>query len=584
MDKSASHAVSHLPEFLEREQSASLTDEFRQEMQHYVNESLFFFNRYVLGFSDLDEMVHGASCIFTHEVMRTPYGMGLLEDPRGYFKSSCSTIGCSLHMVWSDPVAGTPYKGCNTRIVIASAKRENATNFLRMITWFVHENKFLRFLRPELYATGSEHVSKSTKQLSVKRSMGFPEPTWDTVGAESGAASRHCDGGFMDDLIHEKNYKSPTEVANAIEFAKYSSQLTGIEQSSRMFTGNQWDLYDLNNTYLKSAEVKDDIQIFSRGGTACSYCFLGRENVRAPDGTLLEHVHEKKIFPLLPMKAHAGGPMTFADLAKERRILGTRIYMAQIENETLDASILDFQLNWLNYFAIWHDDDMNPYVIFNEWPAIVPGSPEDGRKFIKRTIPLRDLRIYELVDPGLSERSTKARTAILTVGCERNGKRIFLLDCWAKAINVENVPDMIIKKYLQWKPFKIAIESVAAQRLIGSTVRRIAATEHHVRINESTIHPCFTGNAQKDDRIRASLGPIFEAGQFFIQRDMADFIDEYRKFPRSQLKDILDALSFIAQVWRTPSHFTPEEREKRKQHHRLSLMRRRLSRDSVTNY
>lgn len=585
MDERAGTLVDkHAKSFLDGKESEGSIEDFRGQLQHYVNESLFFFNKYILGFAELDEKVHGASCGFVQGVLVTPNGLGLFEDPRGYYKSSSSTIGGGLHMVYSDPIALTPYQGCNSRLIIASAKRENAMNFLRLVRYFYETTTLLRFLRPELYPGKGEFVTKGTKQLSVKRTKGFTQPTWDTIGAESGAASRHCNAAFLDDLIHEKNYKSVTEVASAIEFSRYSGQLTSIERGARLFTGNSWDMFDLNNTYLKSAEIRNDIEIFSRSGTACKYCFLGREVKRDKEGAMAEHIHDAKIWPLLPQKAHGGGPETFEGLKKERRLLGSRIYMAQIENETLDPSILDFQMQWLNYYQLEYDDDGKPWVVYWETPAITEGVPEMGRKFLQVKAPVSSMRLFELTDPGLSEKSAEARTANLIVGCSRSSKKIFVLDCWAKAINVEHVPDIIVKKYIEWKPYRIGIESIAAQRLIGPTVRRIAATEYNIRIADGVIIPCYTGRTAKEDRIRGALAPIFEAGHVYIRRDMHDFIDEYRKFPRGRYMDIMDAFSWIAQLWKTPSHFTPEEREKRKRRHALSLMRRRMGRDKVTNY
>lgn len=577
MESGRSITPDRINEFAKGTQSASLDEEFRLEVQSFVNASLFFFCKYILGFLELDEKVHGASCGFTQKVLQTPDGFGLLEDPRGHFKSSTSTIGGGLHPVFSDPIPRTPYKGCNTRVLIASAKRENATNFLRLIRWFYDENRLLKWLRPELYPLPGELVTKSTKQLTVKRTMGFAEPTWDTVGAESGAASRHCDIVFCDDLIHEKNYRSQVEVEAAIEFAKYSGQLTGIERGTRMFVGNSWDLYDLNNSYLKGWDLRDDISIFSRGGEACKKCWLGRDISWGHDGYFKEHVHEGKVWPLLPQKAHGAGPMTWEDLRKERNRLGPRIYAAQILNETLDPSILDFQIEWLNLYDIAFDDLGKRYVLYWETPAMVESVPQDGRKFIQVRKDIEDLQRFMLVDPNFEEKSSGSRTAILIVGMEKQTKRIFILDCFAKAMNIEDIPDLMVKKYKEWHPYRIGVEAVAAQRLIGSTFRRIAATEHNIRIPEGVIVPCFAGRNIKPERIRARLTPIFSAGQVYIQKRFHDFIDEYRKFPRGQYMDILDALSYITEVWKIPSHYTPEQRDKRKRRRRFDRMRRRAA-------
>jgi hypothetical protein len=567
--------------------SPSVEEEVRQELLDSISASLFFFCKYIMGFAELHETIHGVACDFVQDVLRTPNGLGLLEDPRGHFKSSIATIAGPLHLVISNVVKLTPYQGANTRIGIVSSKKEHACNFLRLIRWQLDNNALLRWLRPEIFPEAKDKAQNwSTKTITLRRTEGFTQPTFDTLGAESGAASKHYNVCFFDDLIHEKNYKSITEVENAIEIARLSRELTGIESGTRLFVGNSWDMFDLNNSYLKGEELRGIIKIFSRSGTACKRCYLGRP--LTPEGALEEHVHEQPVFPLLPMKGHGGGPMTFADLESIKKQLGTRIYMAQLENETLDPSILDFSMEWLRYFTMEADEHGKRYIQYiKATPKIeggVFGTSDGPRDFETVRIPLENLDVYELVDPGLSDKSEGARTAIVTVAAMRSGPSIFVLDPWAQAIDASKVTDMIIRKYKEWRPRKIGIEGVAYQRVLGPTIRRVAAAEYHININEDKVIMCKTGRQDKDERIRGALAPLFENRHVYIQRHHASFIDEYRKFPRGVYKDILDAFSFITQVWRNISHLSDEEKKRRRDRAKLRYMRRMHNADPVTKY
>ena len=118
--------------------SESATEIISESDQEYMSgakakvgsSSLFYFDKYILGYDKMEEQPHREMC----EMVDNPKGKKkkLILEPRGTFKSSCVTIGYALQQIVNNP---------DIRILIDSNKFENSEKFLREIKTHIEGNE-----------------------------------------------------------------------------------------------------------------------------------------------------------------------------------------------------------------------------------------------------------------------------------------------------------------------------------------------------------------------------------------------------------------------------------------------------------
>ena len=113
-------------------------------------EDLYYFDKYILGYKDMEEVPHRELCDFMynnrpHIEKEGPEGLikyngldrKLIMEPRGSFKSSVITCGYSLYNLVLNP---------DLRILIASEKLHIAQKFLSEIKGHISRNDYFRTL------------------------------------------------------------------------------------------------------------------------------------------------------------------------------------------------------------------------------------------------------------------------------------------------------------------------------------------------------------------------------------------------------------------------------------------------------
>jgi len=147
------------------------------------------------------------------------------------------------------------------------------------------------------------------------------------------------------------------------------------------------------------------------------------------------------------------------------------------------------------------------------------------------------LRIFQGVDPAISQKDTADYFVIATIGVDIEGN-IYVLDIVRERLTFAQQIQMIKRKHNEWQPLIVGIEKVSYQEAL---VQHLREEYPEIRIKEiSTV---------KDKVSRAyNRSGLFENGKVFVRRDMHLFIDELVLFPDAQHDDQFDALDFALDV------------------------------------
>ena len=167
------------------------------------------------------------------------------------------------------------------------------------------------------------------------------------------------------------------------------------------------------------------------------------------------------------------------------------------------------------------------------------------------TIP-KGLRIYQGVDPAISQKDTANFFVLITIGVD-SAKNIYILDIVRQHLTFDKQVEMINRKHDEWRPDITGIEKVAYQEALIQHLRK--------EYPEMKIHDIQT---VKDKVSRGyNRSSLFENGKVFVRRDMHLFVDELVLFPDAKYDDQFDAFDFALYVAldigkpAPPSHVSP---------------------------
>jgi predicted phage terminase large subunit-like protein len=247
-------------------------------------QSLFFFDKYILGYKEMVEPLHRDMTTF---VSTNKHRNKLCLLPRGSFKSSCITVGMSVQEVTSDP---------NIRILIASETYANAQKFLREIKGhFVGNTNF-----KDHYGDFMAEVGWTETEITVsRRTKNFKEPTITTAGLDVTKVGMHYDRIIIDDPVSQSNVTNNDQIEKTLEWWKLLFSL--LEPTGRMIViGTRWHYDDLYGYIIENEQDHFDV--------------LHRQAIQA-DGTLL--------FP---------ERLTHEFLETQRKRQGSYIFSSQYQN------------------------------------------------------------------------------------------------------------------------------------------------------------------------------------------------------------------------------------------------------------
>jgi hypothetical protein len=203
-------------------------------------QSLYFFCKEILGYSDLTDHFHKDFC---NHVDNASNKLKLTLTPRGSLKSSVSTIGHTLLEVARNP---------NIRILIASKKFTNSVAYLSEIIGHIEKNEVFR----ELYGNlvGDQTWTKSEIIVNTRTNW-KKEPTISCAGIDVTKVGMHYDRIKLDDPQDADNTNSQDAIDKVIRYYRLLFSL--LDPGGYLdINGTIWHYNDLYNYILTQEKLR----------------------------------------------------------------------------------------------------------------------------------------------------------------------------------------------------------------------------------------------------------------------------------------------------------------------------------------
>lgn len=209
---------------------------------------LWFFTRYIIGYTDIDNPLHREMCRTAQSWERELMTLTLV--PRGHLKTSCLTIG---HDAWK--IARNP----NVRIALFTAVHANGIRILRELRGQFERNPRMRAVFPELCpppdAKRLPGMRWTDYAFEVPARTRSGESTFTLVGVESSAVSQHFDDLDYDDMLDATHVSTEEQRNKHFEWFLNSLQLRHSPAESRArIKGTRWHYNDTYGRLLKRNE------------------------------------------------------------------------------------------------------------------------------------------------------------------------------------------------------------------------------------------------------------------------------------------------------------------------------------------
>jgi len=458
---------------------------------------LFYFDKYILGYKEMEEDVHMDMCKFIDELYLPegqddfkPFKMILL--PRGGFKTSAVTIGYSIQQIVLNP---------NIRILVANENFNNSKRFATEIKGHLESNELFRESYGNYVGSGDWREDYFTVS---KRTINKKEPTVSCAGIDVVKVGMHYDLIIADDLVSQNNITTKEQMDKVIEFYKLALSL--LEPKGKfILIGTRWHFNDLYNHVIENEKHK------------FNFLIQGAYN---KDGSLW--------FPQRLTKE-------FLDDQKQSQ--GSYIFSTQYLNSPVDDETAVFKKSSIKYYSI------------KERVYMPEGYDEK-----KPVYTLKDMNVYMSIDPAISKRKTGDFTGITVTAVDPESRK-FVLHARKYKVQPKEMIDEIFNLWELYQPNEIGIETAVFQTMLQiflmDEMRRRRKYLPIVELKANTIK-------SKEMRIR-SLQPEFENGMVYIKPEMQDLEDELLRFPVGQHDDIIDSLAYQTGMWFTPSVSTSKE-------------------------
>jgi len=422
----------------------------------------------------------------------------------------------------------------DARWLLVSSNIKNAAKLGRRINWHYKDNDFFIKLFPEIQPTGAEPwaVESMTHRRSKFSTSAQGEGTYDFLGVGAALQSRHYDGIVEDDLVGLDALDSEVVMQDIIDYHKL---LVGAFDSipgrpdilgDEIVVGNRWQYEDLNS-YLREFETDFVFSSHSAVGGCCA-----------------KHLYGKPIFP---------EEFNLRKLANIEQRLGTYFYSCQYLNTPTPPGKTFFKEASLRFF---HFERFNA--------GLNPSGPNgkilekikivyhtNNGEVLKDVLPSA-LRRIMVVDPNHAGKNGRSRHCIAIIGFSVNPPKMHLLEVWAFAEGYEEFVNKIYDLGEKWKIKDPHIEEVGFQKFLAYHLGVIGKSRK--KLGKFTFDRFIplksdTSDDAKKKRIEG-MEPVYQRGEFYCSNTGCEqFLEEFRKYPYSKYKDVLDTIGHSLTLW-----------------------------------
>lgn len=473
-----------------------ISSSFSVGEEYLAKSSLFYLDKYILGFKDFTESCNKVVCEAAESLQ--PGERALFMLCRNSFKTCGISVGLPIKRLLNDP---------QDRIMLGGQERSYAIDILEQIKGQMVENSELIAING-----GPFKAKRRWKEYEItvngRTDWVAKEPSIGTCGIDSVKAGPHYPLIILDDPESDTNTNTIEACHKLIEQYKYfSPMLTHNPPGIMIVIGTPYSLDGLYMYILNTPAERRHYKVM-----------IGQA---------------RKETALLP---EISGEFTHLPFGPE----GTYLLPKVLTKEKLD----DEEEKDPVFFA-------SQYLISFIAGAAQMFDPKWFRYYL--TVELPDqLRIYIAVDPGYSKASTAAYTAIIVAGVD-NLNNIFILKLIHARMTPDEITDKLYELYEEYQPFKIGVETNAIQTVFNWVFQKAAQTKGIL-----PIFPLTARQASKEERIKGLVAPYKEGKIYHLARDedkskvdptQQAIESQLIRFPGAKLKvDAIDAESMLLEL------------------------------------
>lgn len=456
----------------------------REAMNHLGRRDVYYLLAYLCNRRDMmDEWLY-ERCV---EVQKDPNDH-LDLWAREHYKSTIITFGKTMQDILDSHSPDSFYWDQELTVGIFSHTKGIARAFQAQIMQEFETNQDLKDIYPEVLFQDPKRESERwslDRGFVVKRKANPKEGTCESWGLVDGQpTSKHYLLRVYDDVVTIESVATTEQIQKTTSAWEISLNLGVKEIGIERYIGTR---YNYNDTY------KD---IMDRGVHA-------RIHTANKTG---EYKH-----------GETGVFMSSKELDKRYKRMGIYTYGCQMNQDPRADASQNFLEEWLRYW-------MKPV-----WEGMI---------------------FYILVDPAHERKKDSSFSAFLVVGLGRD-QNYYVVDGVRDRLSLTQRADTLFRLHRDWRPLGVGYEKYGLQADIQHMENKMSLENYHFDITQ------LGGGMPKDDRIKGMV-PHFQFGRVFIPiqhnfvdvegrtQDLTRLIkDEYKAFPASIFKDLLDCLARI---------------------------------------
>jgi predicted phage terminase large subunit-like protein len=413
----------------------------------------------------------------------------LIAAPRGSAKSTIVSFVVPMYKI------AFKKRGENVFVVIISESSAQSANFLSTIKTTLNEEPIFRALFGDL----GERTAKRWRENDIILANGARILAMGTGQKIRGQKETHTRPTtlIMDDIESETNaYTKEARLKN-----------------------RHW----ITEAVLPSLD--DNAQIIMIGTVISEDCFLYWAKDSSVWYVLWYSIIDENGKSIWPDKF----PLSRIEKRKQEYAEAGNIngFFQEYMNQAQSPEEAPFQPSFIKNhpYELRRDENLEPY-LFKDWDL------KEGEEPI--VIPID---IYQGVDPASSLSQKADFFVIVTIGVDAK-KNYYLLDVYRKRVSPAQQPQLILDKYLEFKPRRVKIETVAYQEALRDGVRALMAEKGvYIPGLEAGVKP----RNPKSERL-LSLVPLFASGRFFFRPQDIEAQGEFLSYPKGKHDDVMDGI------------------------------------------